>query len=468
MLALDTDEKQELISYVKAVHSSSLDNPEAYLLRGCAGVGKSETPYALARDVDGIVVEVNASLSRNVDNFKSRLDDEIVNRPMNINGDGEDKVIILIDEIDGLLVGKGVDKGGLCKYIKDIIEIKTVPIFITCNNKRRYEVVNTFKKYNMWNYINEIEYNKISSTKMKQFFKNVNDKENLGMSIQEIMRLSRDVNGDMRKAYMILSMPEGSEMITGGKYNVDIFDVLDSLFGTDTVVGACNKIRLSDDSLDKIYDWVFKNVRKFTNDIETVDKIYTDLSKLDSHVRRPNMYGGKKAVRRRLVMAIKDNIGIGRDKFRFYEKPDNYDIRGKQRRSKNYLEDMKEIFDGLKSMNNIRKSSRFMRNLFQNDKQFRIVVSKRIYDYTNSKYPDDNKAKNEFLKLISFFMYDSFEVSGKAEEMWDMMESGDGVDIAKSFENMDSEGSTKFENEDDEHIKLDSIESRVDNSTFEL
>jgi replication factor C large subunit len=98
------------------------------LLVGPPGTGKTTLVYALARQLDYDVVEMNASDTRNKEVLQTRIT-PIFQNTVNLIGK---KIMLFLDEVDG--ISGREDTGGLDMLI-DLMKEPTVPVIMAANKK---------------------------------------------------------------------------------------------------------------------------------------------------------------------------------------------------------------------------------------------------------------------------------------------------------------------------------------------
>ena len=119
----------EIVGQEKALREVRkwLDNPgKGLLVHGPPGVGKTATAYALARELDLELVEMNASDFRREEDVRRRLLNAATQRSL-----WGKKKLILVDEVDGLA---GREDSGAIRAIAELIRRSAFPVYLTCND----------------------------------------------------------------------------------------------------------------------------------------------------------------------------------------------------------------------------------------------------------------------------------------------------------------------------------------------
>ena len=105
-----------------------LENPrkKALLIHGPTGVGKTSSVYAIAKEKNYEILELNSSHFRKKDHIKNIIGEASLQRSL-----FSKKKLILIDEVDG--ISGRHDYGGLAELNK-VIEKSKHPIILTAND----------------------------------------------------------------------------------------------------------------------------------------------------------------------------------------------------------------------------------------------------------------------------------------------------------------------------------------------
>uniref|UniRef100_A0A6P6YIQ4 Replication factor C subunit 1-like n=1 Tax=Dermatophagoides pteronyssinus TaxID=6956 RepID=A0A6P6YIQ4_DERPT len=102
---------------------------KALLLAGSPGTGKTSTAYSAAAHADYHVLEFNASDARSQSRLR-QLRDLVTGISIGRNSLVRQKLLILMDEVDGMSSG---DRGGVAELCT-LIQLSRHPILLTCND----------------------------------------------------------------------------------------------------------------------------------------------------------------------------------------------------------------------------------------------------------------------------------------------------------------------------------------------
>jgi replication factor C large subunit len=105
----------------------------AAVLIGPPGVGKTTLAYAVARDQNRDIIELNASDARSTDEIRRRIGESTKSKSLTdfIDSISMKGKIILVDELDG--ISGNDDRGGI-QTLHDLIQKTEFPIIMTCND----------------------------------------------------------------------------------------------------------------------------------------------------------------------------------------------------------------------------------------------------------------------------------------------------------------------------------------------
>lgn len=159
---------------------------KAAFLYGPSGTGKTAAVYALAKELNLEVLEVNASDVRNAEGVETKLG--IASKQASLFGAGK---IILVDEIDGLAGNN--DRGGAGAVATVIAETK-FPVVLTANDPFDSKLSPIRTKSNM------IEFTAVDYLQIANVLKSICDKEKMQADESVLKTLARRAGGDLRSA----------------------------------------------------------------------------------------------------------------------------------------------------------------------------------------------------------------------------------------------------------------------------
>jgi replication factor C large subunit len=222
----------------------------AILLYGPPGTGKTSLAYAIAKEINSEIFELNASDLRNKGRLKEVLKPAIEQKSLN-----KETKIILVDEVDGI---SDEDYGGLPELL-ELIEMSSVPLIITANDiwGKKFNLLR--KKCELLQ-LKEITYNEI-----KEIILNISRQEGLSINDDFITELSINAKGDLRAAIndlQTLSQLKDYFSIILDERNkeTDIFNSLRRVFKekpTNELLGIFDSVKMP---IDEIFLWLEENI----------------------------------------------------------------------------------------------------------------------------------------------------------------------------------------------------------------
>ena len=253
--------KQAVEELEKWIRSWRKNPPKkrAAFLYGPPGIGKTSVAQVLAREYDFILVEINASDTRNKGSIEETLGKAV---KQNITLFGQ-KRMILLDEMDGLSGRQ--DRGGVSAVSK-IIDQTMSPMILVANTieenmKVRFRAI--LKK------VKSIEFKVISSAQILSKLEYISEDQGKEVHPDVLMEIAMKSNGDLRSATNDL------ETITSGKKTVSPDDltaishrdrldstpnILDKIFTSRDFREARRTINQSMIKYDDLYEWINENI----------------------------------------------------------------------------------------------------------------------------------------------------------------------------------------------------------------
>ena len=219
------------------------------LLTGPPGVGKSTAVYAIARQFGYTVIEYNASDVRT----KERLRDALTPTLENSSVFGGEKLLIFLDEIDGLL-GRS-DYAGM-DYVLDFIENTTIPLAMAANLEETQKIKKIEQKSQL------LRFKPVGADLMIIYLLAICRREGLLVSQETLRKIANNSRGDIRQALnSIQTLSKGNIVgsITDRQFMSDS-SALDAILNAKNVEQALTLIRQYDarpfDKIRAIFDCI--------------------------------------------------------------------------------------------------------------------------------------------------------------------------------------------------------------------
>ncbi len=261
----------QLLSYVK-----NFKKGKAALLYGPPGCGKTSSVYAVAKELDLEIIEVNASDARNADSIKEKLGNAI--GQMSLFSIGK---IILVDEIDG--VSGTADRGGLSELSR-LIDKTSFPIIMTANDPFDAKFSTLRKKAEM------IEFHTLTYPSIFSALKKIAHSENIDFDEASLTALARRAGGDLRGAINDLQTlsehtkklnKKDVDELSGRKQKETMINALMRIFKTTDANVALPALDDVDEEIDDVFLWVDENLPKEYKKPEDLAKAYDTMSMAD-------------------------------------------------------------------------------------------------------------------------------------------------------------------------------------------
>lgn len=222
---------------------------KSLIFNGPAGTGKTSLVHSLAKELSLEIIELNASDLRNREQIESIL--KQASQQVSLFNKGK---IILVDEVDGV---SHEDTGGL-STLYELIKESSFPIIMTANN-----IWN--KKFSSIRNISQIVgLKELGYLSVIAILKSIAEKEKITISEEMLKTIAIKSRGDARAAINDLETirkvnTEASEIHERDK-EVDIFNVLKTIFKNLPDKNTLNLYDSVNLSLDDIFLWIEENI----------------------------------------------------------------------------------------------------------------------------------------------------------------------------------------------------------------
>jgi len=241
------------------------------ILYGPIGTGKSSIVYAIAKERNLEVLEINASDVRNKDAINRIVGSSIQQQSLFHKGK-----IILIDDVDAL---SGTKDRGCIQELTSLLPKSQFPIILTCIDPYHKKLKTIRRKTTL------IELEPISLTDIKEHLTNIAQKENITFNEQDIITLAEKAKGDLRVAIndlqsniidnnLILNLPNERDT------RESILYCLSMIFKSKNINKTNNIFNKAGEDLDTCILWLDENLPKEYSS-EELKQAYNYLSRAD-------------------------------------------------------------------------------------------------------------------------------------------------------------------------------------------
>lgn len=252
---------------------------KAALLFGPIGNGKTSSVYALAKELEYDILEMNSSQMRDQSSIKSFLDAALGQQSLFFT-----PKIILIDEVDNISGRK--DRGCIPALIK-AIEKSSFPVILTANDPYEKKLKAVKKASQL------IEYQKLDHKTVMHAVQWVAEQEEIKCDHKALSTLSRQVDGDVRGALIDLQVCSTNKSFTtkevlqlsDRKRTETIINALMLIFKSSSVETALPALGDVDIDMNEVFLWMDENLPK-----EYSGKA---LAKAYEHLARANVFQGR-------------------------------------------------------------------------------------------------------------------------------------------------------------------------------
>jgi replication factor C large subunit len=257
------------------------------IIYGQAGIGKTSTAHALAKDFGWETIELNASDQRTADVIEKIAGSASKMRTLT-GTDG--KRLVILDEADNL---HGTSDRGGARAIGDIIKKTNQPIILIANDL--YGISSSLRGL-----CQEIKFNTLQSRSMVPALKNICLKEGIMCGVGVIEKIAENAGGDLRSAVNDLqAVAMGRDEIyiediatSQRDTKESIFKVLAKIFkGTDPKTALEATYGL-DESPEDLVHWIDENL-PVQYDTKNKEGIDADVSRGFDYLSRADMFLGR-------------------------------------------------------------------------------------------------------------------------------------------------------------------------------
>jgi replication factor C large subunit len=255
----------------------------AVILHGSAGIGKTSSAHALARDLGWEVIELNAS-----DQRTAGVIEKIAGSAASMNTFFGGKRLIILDEADN--IHGSADRGGM-RAIAVIIKTTLQPIVLIANDV--YGLTPTIR-----NLCLEIKFGSVQSRSMAPALKKVCESEGISCSLDVVQQIAENAGGDFRSAINDLQAAASGKKVlevedistSGRDVKENIFKAMQRIFKSTDCKKALEVARGIDESPEDLVHWIDENLpiqyARKDGDLEDIRTGFGYLSKADLYLGR--------------------------------------------------------------------------------------------------------------------------------------------------------------------------------------
>ncbi len=262
---------------------SGIPERRAVILHGPAGVGKTSTAHALARDLGWEVIELNAS-----DQRTAGVIEKVAGSAASMNTLFGGKRLIILDEADN--IHGTADRGGM-RAIAGIIKSTLQPIVLIANDI--YGLTPTIRNLCM-----EIKFGSVQSRSMVPALKKVCESEEILCSPDAVQQIAEGAGGDLRSAINDLQAAatgrkalDVEDLSTSGRdVKENIFKAMQRIFKSTDCKKALEAARGLDENPEDLVHWIDENLpfqyASKDGNLEDIKTGFGYLSKADLYLGR--------------------------------------------------------------------------------------------------------------------------------------------------------------------------------------
>lgn len=248
---------------------------KAALLLGPIGCGKTSSVYALAKEMNYDILELNSSDLRNAENISHFLDSALGQQSLFFT-----PKIVLIDEVDN--ISGTADRGCIPALLK-AIEKSSFPVVLTANEIEDSKFKALAKAAEV------IQFHKLQYRTVAHCLQWVCEQEGITFEEKAINSLARQVDGDMRAALLDLHISSQKKFLSfddlaalsDRKKTETILNALTVIFKSSSVETALPALENVDLEPKDVMHWIDENMPKEYVSAQALAKGYEFLSRAD-------------------------------------------------------------------------------------------------------------------------------------------------------------------------------------------
>ena len=253
---------------------------KAALIYGSSGTCKSCAVYAVARELDLELIEVNASDFRNSAEIESKIGQALKQQSL-----FSQCKLILVDEIDGI---SGVQDRGGVPALAGLIADAKFPVVMTANDPWDSKFSSLRSKSLM------IEFPLIDVNAMVAILKHICDAEKISYEESLLRSIARRCSGDLRGAINDLQVLACDKVLHAEKLSQDLsrdrvdnmINALMKIFKSSDVSVAAGAFDAIEEDVNQRMLWLQENVHKEYSNCGDLSRAYDFLSRADVFIGR--------------------------------------------------------------------------------------------------------------------------------------------------------------------------------------
>ncbi|MFH1683180.1 MAG: replication factor C large subunit [Candidatus Woesearchaeota archaeon] len=277
---VDVKGQEKAITILKNyVTNYKTQKKKAVLVHGPIGCGKTCTVYALAKENNAEIIEMNSSDLRNEAAMNSTVGEAMKQQSLFFRSK-----IILIDEIDTV---SRKDRG-CATALSKLIQDSSYPVILTANDAYHHSLKTLRKSVEI------VEFEKLNYSVIAQVLKEICEKEQIGYEEKAINSLARIADGDLRGALIDLQILafdkkldfKRLESLDDRKKTENIFNMMRLIFKASTVDNSLSALDNLNIPINEVFLWLDENLPKEYTEPQALCSAYQQLSRADIFNRR--------------------------------------------------------------------------------------------------------------------------------------------------------------------------------------